>query len=191
MEFSGTLLKTIKKMFPKAKIQMQAAEDDDAIGRLMKGEADLALISSNIPSELKGKVVKTFEFKVFTGKQHPLYKYIESGQSLPMAEVIKYPFVGPSFPLFGKMSLKQSYDGWRDDRYKRDMAYVAPSLQVICEIAESGLALAHLPFSVIKKLNGGTLKINDCPFTCRQEVRLVSKASPSAEWIKKLWMDAF
>lgn len=187
LEIAPILIREIARKYPKLNVNMFADNDEEAISSLNSGKAQVALITGTSPSAAKSKVLKKIEFKTFVGKKHPLYKQAAKNEVIPIEEVLKFSFVSLSTPVFGKMLQKQSYDGWRDDQFKRIISYTVPTAQLMGEIAQGGLALAYLPEDFAKKLDGAILKISGCPFSCTQEIKMIARQTLKAEWLKFLW----
>ena len=170
-----TLTASIKKMFPNSVFEYHATDDTHALEQVMRGEAHLAIVTSEPPKELTSKLLGEAKFQTFVGQGHPFYGMAKSKKSVSVEEVLKHAFVSPSNPLLGKVGIKQSLDGWRDDEFPRRVEYLTSSLKTLEELVISGRAIAYLPDYFCKNLDLQILKINGCPYSCTQKVKLVAR----------------
>lgn len=118
---------------------------------------------------------------------HPLSNI----KSVPIHKILESDFVTPNIPLFGQLKSNLSLDGWRDDVFKRKIPYRTSSLKLVEEIVTSGKALAYLPDyvadSYIQNKKWKILRIDNCPFICRQKIKLITKFPIQTGWIKQLF----
>jgi DNA-binding transcriptional LysR family regulator len=179
----------IKKNHPLCEFEFLIESDERALNKVSRGEAHLALVTSEVTtkSELRSKVVGETKFQTYVGKDHPLYSQAKKGQTVHVNEVLKYQFVVPTHPILGKTGPKQSLDGWRDDEFPRLIGYHAPSLKILEELVLNGLAIAYLPDYFARDLKVEILTISHCPYVCQQKIRLVSKKSRDVGWINELF----
>lgn len=184
-----TLTATIKKKFPRSTFEYHATDDETALEQVLRGEAHIALVTSDLPQgkELVSKLVGEAKFKTFVGVKHPLYGVAKSKRTIPVGEVLKYPFVSPSNPLLGRVGIKQSLDGWRDDEFPRKVEYLTSSLKTLEEFVVGGLAIAYLPDYFCENLNLEVLKITGCPYSCAQKVKMVAKNPKEVGWLNQLF----
>lgn len=178
---------TIKKRYRDASFEYHAKEDEETIQEILRGEAHLGLITADPPKGVQTKVLNEATFVTCVGKNHPLYASARNRKTVPVEEVLKFDFVSPSHPLLGQVGLKQSHDGWRDDKFPRKVKYLASSLKLIEELVLEGLAVAYLPGYFAKKLELEPLKISGCPYTCKQTIQMIARDSRNASWINQLF----
>lgn len=172
----------IKKNYPKANFEFQATDDKTAIERVERGEVHLAIVTSEISSsrELKVKNIGETMFKTFISSKHPLYK---KRKLVDVKELLQYAFVSPNRPLLGKVGLKQSLDGWRDDEFPRKVEYLTSSLKILETIVASGKAIAYLPEYFGVQLGLEILNVKGCPYTCNQKIKIIARDPKNLKWI--------
>jgi DNA-binding transcriptional LysR family regulator len=182
------LCQTIKKKFPLSQFEFQATDDETAIERVERGEAHIAIVTADIPikSELTFKVFGETKFKTYLGSDHPLHKNVKNKKTIPVEELLKHSFVSPSHPLLGKVGLKQSLDGWRDDHFPRKVDYLTSSLKILEELVVGGKAIAYLPEYFGRNLNLEEIKILGCPYSCHQKIKIVSRNPKELGWLNQI-----
>lgn len=185
--FGVEIVQKISKLYPKAKIQFLIRSDESAIEQVKNGEAHLALITSDSPAELATKLISKVEFKTTASKSHPLYKKYGSQKAVPIAELLQYPFVAPDSAVLGKIAKSDSIDGWRDDKFPRQIKFKVCGLKFVENLVRSGEALAYLPDYFVESTQLEVLKVVGCPYTCQQNVRIVTKDPTALSWLNKLW----
>lgn len=182
----ASLAKMIARLFPKAKIRFLVRAEAQAIEQVKDGEVHLALITTEAPPDVTSKVISKVEFQTCASKEHPLVKKYR-GKTIPVEELLKYPFVTPDTALLGKISKSSSADGWRDDKFPRQIKYKVSSLKLMENLIAEGLALGYLPDHFVKTMELVPLKISGCPYTCHQTVRAVAKDPSALGWLNRLW----
>lgn len=185
--FGTSLIKKIEKMFPLVRIQFLIRSDEKAIEQVMTGEVHFALITSDAPAELESKILSKVEFKTTASKLHPLFKEFGSGRSIPVEELLKHSFVTPDSAVLGKIAKSDSIDGWRDDKFARNIKYKVCGLKLLENLIQEGAALAYMPDYFVKSSDLQVLKVTGCPYTCQQTVRLICKDPDELSWLLKLW----
>ena len=185
--FGLDLSQKIFKLYPQAKISFLIRSDDQAIEQVKNGEVHLAFITSNAPSEFESKIISKVDFKVAASKNHPLYKKYGSQRAVPIDELLTHPFVSADKAVLGKISQSDSIDGWRDDKFPRQIQYKVCGLKFMENLIRSGSVLAYLPDYFIESTDLVTLKVSGCPYHCKQTVRLIAKDPKSLGWLNRLW----
>lgn len=182
------VVEQIEKKHPKATFEFHSMPEAEALVRITRGEAHLALVTQDAPAGAASRAFEECAFRTCVGKGHLLHSAAKAGKTVPVEEVLKHSFVSPSLPLFGQLGLKQSLDGWRDDRFPRRVTYLTSSLRTLEELVTSGKAIAYLP-NYLLEANSGlvALKISGCPYTCSQKIRLVTRDTKSLGWINLLF----
>lgn len=182
-----TLTDEIKKRYPDAKIEYHSVEDNVAVEEVIRGEAHLGLITQDAPNTLRTKTVSDSAFVTCVGRSHSLYASARAKKVLPIEEVLKHAFVSPSHPLLGKVGLKQSLDGWRDDKFPRKVEFLASSLKILETLVSSGKAVAYLPDYFAQAINAESLQISGCPYTCKQKIKIVTRQTKSLGWLNQIF----
>jgi len=184
-ELGMSVSQELKSRYPKSRFEFHAVDDDLALGQVSRGEAHLAIVTSDVPSQL-GLTAKTLaepRFQTIVGPKHPLYSLARAGKTVAVEQVLLHPFVSPNHPLLGKVGIKQSLDGWRDDQFPRKIEFLTSSLKILEELVTRGRALAYLPDYYAQRIDAVALKISGCPYTCTQKVRLVAKNPKDRGWL--------
>lgn len=184
-----SLSETLKKKYPTAQFEFHACTDEEALEQIVQGEAHLAIVTSDVSTKggLAAKTIEDSYFQTYVGEGHPLFSAAKAKKVVPVAEVLKYPFVSPSNPLLGKVGLKQSLDGWRDDQFPRKVEYLTSSLKLLEEIVASGKAIAYLPDYYCENTKLQPLKISGCPYSCVQKVKLVARNPKDISWLNQIF----
>ena len=141
-----SLCQSIKKKFPLAIFEFHSTDDENALEQVIRGEAHLAIVTADIPAQkkLSFKLLEEAKFQTYVGPGHALYKAAKLKKALHVDEVLKYSFVSPSNPLLGKVGIKQSLDGWRDDQFPRKVEYKTSSLKLLEELVTNSKDLGWL-----------------------------------------------
>lgn len=179
----------IKTKYPLSSFEFQASNDVEAIEKVKLGEAHLAFVTSDIPvgSDLSSKVLGETMFKTYLSENHPLYKKVKNKKPISVHEILQHSFVSPSNPLLGKVGLKQSLDGWRDDHFPRKIEFLTSSLKILEGLVMSGKAIAYLPEYFGSNLNLEEIKITDCPYSCSQKIRVVARKPKELGWLNQIF----
>ncbi len=183
------LSQQIQKKFPLSHFDFIASNDEAAIESVELGQAHIAIVTGEIFSDTKLsiKTIGQTAFQTFVGVGHPLYSAAKAHKEVPVSEVLKYSFVSPSSPLLGKVGIKQSLDGWRDDQFPRKITYQTTSLKILEEYLVSGRALAYLPDYFAENLKVESLKVSGCPYSCQQKIKMVTRKNQSLWWLNQIF----
>lgn len=181
------LLHTIGLHYPQARTQFLIRGEQKAIEQVMDGEAHLALITLDPPADVAAKVLAKVEFNTCASKEHPLFKKYSAKQTIPVEKILKHPFVSPDSAILGRIAKSSSIDGWRDDKFPRQIKYKVCGLKLMENLIRSGLALGYLPDYFIESAGLIPLKISGCPYSCHQTVRVITKDPTALGWLNKLW----
>lgn len=180
------LAKKITSLYPKSRIQFLIRTEKDTIQQVMDGDAHFALITTNPPREAASKILGKVNFKTCASKKHPLFKKYGS-KMIPIEELLKYPFISPDEAILGKIVKSSSTDGWRDDKFPRQVRYKVCGLKLMEGLIGEGMALGYLPDYFIENSHLVPLEISECPYTCHQTVRVIAKDPKALGWMNMLW----
>lgn len=180
------ILKKIENLYPLAKIQFLVRTDAQAVEQVICGDAHMAILTSEPPSELTTRTLARVDFKACASKSHPLVKKYGS-KTIPVEEVLKYPFVSPDSTLLGKITKSNSIDGWRDIKLPRQIKYKVGGLKMIESLISEGHALGYVPDFFADSCHFIPLNVSGCPYTCQQTVRLVCKDPKRLDWLSQFW----
>lgn len=181
------LLKKIGLHYPQARTQFLIRSEQKAIEQVIDGEAHLALITQDPPAEVTSKILAKVEFNTCASKEHPLFKKFTAKQTIPIEEILKHSFVSPDTAILGRIAKSSSIDGWRDDKFPRQIKYKVCGLKLMENLIHKGLALGYLPDYFIESAGLIPLKISGCPYSCHQTVRVIAKDPAALGWLNKLW----
>ncbi len=175
----------MKGKYPLSQFEFMATDDKEALDRVERGEAHLALVTTDvIHGDLTHKTIGETLFKTYVGKGHP---YFKRKRPVVVQELLNHPFVSPSHPLLGKVGAKQSLDGWRDDQFPRRVEFLTSSLKLLEEIVVSGRAIAYLPEYFGKSLNLEMIQVAGCPYVCNQKIKLVARNPKEIGWLNSIF----
>ncbi|HMN68966.1 MAG TPA: LysR family transcriptional regulator [Bdellovibrionales bacterium] len=184
--FGTQIAAHIEKLFPMARTHFLIRAEDKAIEQVRDGEAHIALITQDPPTEMASKVISKVEFQTCASKKHPLVKEF-GAKAIPIDKALKYPFASPDSAILGKITKSSSIDGWRDDKFPRQIKYKVCGLKLMENLIQDGLALGYLPDYFVESADLTTLKITGCPYSCHQTVRILAKDPGSLGWLNQLW----
>jgi DNA-binding transcriptional LysR family regulator len=185
--FGIDLAQKLDKLYPMARTQFLIRSEAKAIEQVRDGEAQLAFITLEPPSDVVSKVLTKVEFQTCASKEHPIFKKYAPRQSIPIEEVLKHAFVAPDSAILGRIAKSSSIDGWRDDKFPRQIKYKACGLKLMENLIHKGLALGYLPDYFVESSGLTPLKITGCPYSCQQTVRVIAKDPPALGWLNRLW----
>jgi len=185
--FGLDLAKIIDKHFPQARTQFLIRGEAKAVEQVESGEAHFALTTLDPPQGVESKVLSRAEFQTCASRAHPIFKKYGPKSSIPVEEILKYPFVAPDSAILGRIEKSASIDGWRDDKFPRLVKYKVCGLKLMENILKEGMALGYLPDYFIASAGLLPLKVSGCPYSCHQTVRVITKDPSALGWLGKLW----
>lgn len=180
------IAKKISAHFPKSRIQFLIRNEKTSIEQVTDGDAHFALITVDAPNDLASRVLGNVEFKTCASKKHPLVKKYGS-KKIPVEELLEHYFVSPDQAILGQITKSSSSDGWRDDKFPRQIRYKVCGLKLMENLIQEGMALGYLPDYFIKNSDLVPLQISGCSYTCRQTIRIITKDPKALGWINVLW----
>lgn len=184
--FGVKLAKIVNELFPKARLQFLIRGEPRAIEQVMDGEAHLALITGDAPGRVASKILARVEFKTCASKNHPLVRKYGS-RAIPVEEILKFPFVSPYSAILGRIAKSSSIDGWRDDKFPRQIKYKVCGLKLMENLIQEGEALGYLPDYFIESAGLVPVQVSGCPYSCHQTIRVIAKDPSELGWLGKLW----
>jgi len=177
----------LQKRYPGTSFEYHSCSEERALEKVANGEAHLALVTGDVPSGLASKTLMETKFLTVAGPGHPLYGQAKAGRAVAVAQVLKHPFVSPSHPILGRVGLKQSLDGWRDDEFTRTVMFRTTSLKLLESLVTGGRALAYLPDYYAEQLDVLPIKVTGCPYSCAQKIKLVARRPKDIAWLNQLF----
>ena len=177
----------LRKKYPRLRMEFHAVKEAEAVQGVETGTYHLALVTSDCPKALKGKALARPTFQTCVGEGHPLASKVAPGKSIPVAEVLAFAFASPSHGFLGEVGIRQSWDGWRDDHFPRTIEFITSSLSLLLQLTREGHAVAYLPDYLVKKHRLTPIKITGCPYSCRQEVKLIARNPQQSTWMASLF----
>lgn len=185
--FGINLSEKAYKIFPHSRFQFLTRTEAKVIQQIQDGEAHFGLLTGEVPQGLRSKVLSKVEFKTCASSKHPIFKKHTQSAKIPVEDVLKFPFVSPESAMLGKISNSSSLDGWRDDKFPRQIRYRASGLKIMENLLQRGHALAYLPDYYVKELDLVSLSVTGCPYSCQQSVKLICKDPEALGWMSKIW----
>ena len=185
--FGIKIAKIMEGLFPRARIQFLIRTEEKAIEQVLDNEVHLALITNDAPSDVSSKVISKVEFKTCASMKHPLFKKYTQKQAIPIEEILKHPFTLPESAILGRIVKSSSIDGWRDDKFPRNLKYKVCGLKLMENLIQDGMALGYLPDYFVESAGLVPLKVLGCPYSCHQTVRVITKDPTALGWLSKLW----
>lgn len=185
--FGIPLAEHIGKMFPHSRFQFVTKTESKVIQQVEDGEAHFGLLTGEVPQGLKAKTLAKVEFKTCASSAHPLFKKFTRSSKIPVEEILKHGFVSPNASLLGKITTSASLDGWRDDKFPRQIRFRASGLKIMEQLIRRGQALAYLPDYYLEGLELVTLNVTGCPYSCHQTVKLICRDPAALGWMNQVW----
>ena len=141
-KFGLPLTRKLESRYPLFQFEARACDDEAALQSVQRGEAHFAILTAEVPKEkhLTVKTLAEIRFQTFVGRGHPLYAAAKLKKSVTVEELLKHEFASLTHPLLGRMSARQSLDGWRDDQFPRKLKYLTSSLTLLEAWLSSGKA---------------------------------------------------
>lgn len=186
-QFGVSLSETISKSYASSRLQFLIRSEDKVIQQVSDGEAHFGILTGEVPQGLKSKTLAKVEFKTCASSKHPLFKKFSQSAKIPVEDVLKHAFVSPDSAMLGKISTMASLDGWRDDKFPRQIKYRACGLKIMEQLILKGHALAYLPDFYVKELSLVALNVTGCPYSCQQTVKLICKDPDALGWMSHIW----
>lgn len=185
--FGITLAEKTNKHFPQSRFQFLTKTEVQVIQQIEDGEAHFGLLSGEVPQGLKAKTLTKVEFKTCAAASHPLFKKYSQTAKIPVDDLLKHSFVSPASALLGRVSNSASLDGWRDDKFPRQIRYRASGLKIVEELVAQGQALAYLPDYYVDEMGFVAINVTGCPYSCHQTIKLVCKDPTVLGWMNRIW----
>ncbi|MGE0175357.1 MAG: LysR family transcriptional regulator [Oligoflexales bacterium] len=183
--FGMRLLSTLQRLIPTATFEFYVRGEQDVIRQVQSGEVHLGITTHEPPADLDKVSLGATEFQTCVGPSHPLASKKRS--SVHIEEVLQHGFVVPQENILGKVSESASYDGWRDDKFPRQAIFRVASLSITEDLVMQGIAIAYLPDFLVTKMGANVLKIEGCPYYCKQKVSLIGRNINDIGWLKNFF----
>jgi len=153
--------------------------------KILSGEIGIGFTGVK-PSRKLFKVSKvgSYELQTIVRKKHPLLK---KGKKVSINDVLKFKFVTADFPLVDKIHESMSQDGWRDDKYKRDISFYVSDIKHIEALVLESNSVAYVPEYIAQSGQFEVLEIFDCDNQCFQDLFMFTKKDPLYGWINQIF----
>jgi len=184
---ASSICNKISSVYPQARVHFSVQNEQKAIEMVQAYDAHLAIVSGSSPQGFKSKKLLNVDFQTCASTKHPLIKSQKKNPTVTTKQLLDHPFISPDSTVFGEFSKNSSKDGWRDDKFPRNIKYRSNSLKLIETIVSDGLALAYLPDYIIKAAGLTPLKVSDCKYNCKQQVRLLTIDPERLGWLDRVW----
>lgn len=185
--FGVALADRVQKHFPNSRFQFLTRSEVKVIQQVEDGEAHFGFLTGEVPRSLKSKLLAKVEFQTCASPQHAIFKKSARGGKFPVEEVLKHPFVSPEANILGTIATSRSWDGWRDDKFPRQIRYRAGGIKIVEELVTKGHAIAYLPDYYAKELGLTILSVTGCPYSCHQSVKVICKDPSALGWLSRVW----
>lgn len=185
--FGILLSENIHKSFSHSRFQFLTRTEAKVLQQVEDGEAHFGILTGEASHRLKAKTLAKVEFKTCASAKHPLLKKYSQTSKIPVEEILRFPFVSPESAMLGKISTSASLDGWRDDKFPRQIRYRASGIKIMEKLLQRGSALAYLPDYYVNELGLVSLHVTGCPYSCQQSVKLICKDPGALGWMSKVW----
>lgn len=166
-------------------IEFQTHYEQQALERLKRGMADIAIVTSalseQLPTSMFSAPLGKLNMQVAAGKSHPLVIDSTEQGSTPLvtttAELLQHNFIGPDTSPYCGENRGIGCDGWQNQLHPRKLNMVANDYAVLGQIVKSGQALAYLPDFWIRELDLVPIEVTDDSYQYHEEILLVSYQS--------------
>jgi DNA-binding transcriptional LysR family regulator len=177
----------LKRASEKIRFIMTNQTNLQALASLDSGDAHIAVVTAQSPSQYVSAPLLKTQFKTCVGKDHPLAEIARESSRIRVEELLKYDFASCSSAIFGNEDRQPSPDGWRDDIFPRSIKYRVDSLNAVENLVKDGKAVAYLPDFFAETSQLIPLKISGCPYTCEYEANLVGRKPIVSSWMHRLF----
>ena len=177
---------TVTTQFNGQTVGVMHACGHDAHTAILMGVAD---VLSGMKAQLSGTV--TFLFQPNEEGDGGAQRMLDAGAfEAPRVEAVYglHTWPGPTGTIATRSGgMMASIDGWRDDKFPRNIKYKVCGLKLMENLIQDGVALGYLPDYFVESAGLIPLKITGCPYSCHQTVRVISKDPEALGWLNKLW----
>lgn len=185
------LVQRLTARYPQALMAFGNEPEDEAVQRVLRGDADLALVTGAVRPHIHPSLgvldIGQIEFQIAIGNGHPLAgAAADKVWRASLAEVLQHDFVLPVRPAFSGLEQYGSSDGWRDDLLPRKIRFRSDDMLIVDGLVRAGLALAYLPDYLIPELMLRRLDVPDYAGQLRQNVLLVHHPAKASGWLRYL-----
>lgn len=182
--FVPQLMQNLVEKQQQATLETKATHDLDA---LRKHEVDLAIIArlnKQPPQERQIAMhpISDVTFVTAASSFHPLSQKNE--QPVKIEEVLRYPFIVPSAPIYGNMDTHRSLDGWHDEHFSRIITARVDTATMLIAMVKSQPMLAYLPDYIAKEHQLNIIQTSGCPYTCEQTIWLCRHKQLQHHWMQ-------
>jgi DNA-binding transcriptional LysR family regulator len=171
--------------------------EHDALQALLRGDADLALVTRQALKEaeavvrdagLRSVALGAITMQLAAGATHPLLRRARRVRTLEVTAdvVLDHDFACPDRSIFCGVQRGAVADGWNERRLPRRVRYWIDELPVLIELVRSGRALAFLPDFIVAAHDLVRLDVADGPLRCVEAAYLVWRPSAAYGWQRYL-----
>jgi LysR family transcriptional activator of glutamate synthase operon len=189
-KFGVEFIEIVRVKYPNATFEFISCTEEEAMNKVQNREAHFAIISQDSSSDFKGRNLAESSFVTVASSHHPVSKFQKINKKIPIEKLLSYEFVSPNKAILGQVGIKQSVDGWRDDKFKRTIGFHSSSLKLIEEMVSKGKALAYLPDYLVAPYiiskQWTILEFTGCHYSCNQKIKLITKSPIDAGWIGQI-----
>lgn len=177
--WASLLSRELVKNQPNTRVRFHSLYEQQALQSVLKGESDLALITTSIASQLPNNIhfceLDTIHMQVACSKNHELVQSRNCPEiETTLEELLQYPFASPNVSPYCGEARGIGCDGWQNQLYPRKLQLVVNDYSVLTQLVSSGQVLAYLPDYWLRERQLVHVKITDCPYLCSEKILLVS-----------------
>jgi DNA-binding transcriptional LysR family regulator len=185
--FLNGILGNLNRSGSKFSFEIKTSESSKTVeSSVLDGESRLGIISRAPSSGLAGKRLGMIRSRVYIGKKHPLYLKAKRGE-IPIAELLEYDFASFLSPSFLESENALSPDGWRDDKFKRKVAFKSDSVPALLSIVDAGGFVGYFPEHLALGHELLHVNVSGCPYKCETSGYLIARDPNELSWMKWLF----
>ncbi len=188
-EYGIAIALKLKKKYPQTVLHFLEATGAEAMDAVNSGRAHFALTVQKPTQPWRSVRLAQVNSVTVAGPGHPVLKERMKAKSISIQEVLRYNFISPNLPLFGRTGESKSIDGWRDDIHPRKISYIVETICVFKELLMRGQGLAYIPDFWAKKIGVEILNVQGCSFVNKAHIYCSAKLAKDYTWMDQLMDD--
>jgi len=179
--WASVLSKTLLAYQSDAAIDFQTHYEQQALDKLLHGQADIALITSAIAAQIPHSIYTAplgqLTMQVAAGKNHPLVKQgnVNDGiVDVSVEQLLAHGFVSPTISPYCGQNRGIGCDGWQNEQFPRQLNLVANDYGVLGQLVKAGQALAYLPDYWLRELGLVQLRLDNQLEAYQEDIMIAS-----------------
>jgi len=158
--WASVLSKTLLAHQHDSTIHFQTHYEQEALNQLLQGQADIALITSEIAAQIPASVITAplgqLTMQIAAGKNHPLVAQAPTHDgtlNVTIEQLLAHSFVSPTISPYCGENRGLGCDGWPNEQHPRKLNTVANDYAVLGQLVKTGQALAYIPDYWLRELD--------------------------------------